>query len=265
MEQLYTARSAFKDDANHAIAVMSALVGAMGFLFYQGIAPQDGLSPVKGWAALCFLLAFGSSVVAVRAAAIYIDKLSAGYSMYAAAAGHATILWRAAGLEPTHVWQKDAIACSETKATFFGNDNWGSDMIGVTLQHSVLTIRQAQRNYCFVYPTPSKGKSCDEASQNDLEPRFAKSVNEVVAIWMGRTGTQLYYHKASLRRVMYVGVCMGAMAAGAAGFCVRSSIVAADRANAWGDFNDALPFAFYGCGAGLLIAAIVTPRWFHRA
>jgi hypothetical protein len=211
MEQIYLARQAFKDDANHSIVVVSALLTVAGLLIYGAI----GSSLVRdntsfSWPASGLLAVVAVSVVegALLVVSNYAQQLRAGYSLYAGACVMGAAMWIARYRSVAHTWHSDALICGQQKAWFFRgrrDSSWQSDIVAV-FAGSTTTLQEAvQRCECLVddnvvvqrprFHLSSEGLVVDDVA---VHARLPKTVAEVAAIWSCSRRTTLSIHLSNL-------------------------------------------------------------------
>ncbi len=120
LDQIYSSRSAFSEDARFAIGTMLAVLTAGGVLLTTGLTNIKLETPLAAspTAAGCLFLASLVFLVTWVIRWALMRKLEAGYDLYVAAIVHATIV--AVSLESplTHRWMRFVIECCMARGRF---------------------------------------------------------------------------------------------------------------------------------------------------
>lgn len=94
MSHMFEARSAFKNDAEHAITVLSAAFGCGAITLYYALTLEKGSAlSLESTQALLGLSAAMISALGYKLCSTFGRKLLAGYGLYAASVINALILW----------------------------------------------------------------------------------------------------------------------------------------------------------------------------
>lgn len=97
LEQIYTARSAFKDDANNYVLVVLSMYAGGGALLVAATGTNGGAGAVL----LSALSALVFGPVVRKYSDLFRNKLEVGYDLYVAASLYATLVFKALRLEST--------------------------------------------------------------------------------------------------------------------------------------------------------------------
>lgn len=261
LDQMYAARTAFTNETQNAITVITALFGGAGFLIVQALLPADGDVRIPAWRACLLLAAFGVLRWIVIVSGRFEGKLRAGYWLYSAAAVHATVVHRACGLRPSHAWLTDTEDCESQRAVFFeigaGTGQWRcvplepdasfeSRLEQLRLEHARSVTSGAFR---ALVPEPIPGK-IDKMTA--IEPT---SLSQLLAVWRDSPVTLMEANRKTLDSTRHAARLLAQACGGLFGYCIATSgarAVSRSDPTAWLEF---------GCGVVAAVLFAVLARW----
>lgn len=189
----------YAPDTQHAIVVLAGAVAGAGYLFMKGVSgAEDALETY-----LFLILALALWFAILRASLDYGRVLASGYSLYAAAAINATIVWRACGMKPAHTWMLHAMGIADEKGLFFhSKDEWLSAMSCERRMELPSLTEQARLTNKY-----------GAAPVGGWHPRASMNPPELAALWKSyKEGSLLGQHASLLSVLRHVSVLMAAVA-----------------------------------------------------